>query len=312
MNTLEHYKARLEAAHNRVVNIHHKASYDQYIGRARRGEPENIWANPITLDECNGNRELCLIRYMGHLQRTKLYARAHELLGKRLGCFCSPKWCHGHVLARLSIEPTPKLAQRQLQIMIRDAVAAYTRGVPLVVAVSGSRELTHELRPGGGAEHHEAFDQDMTEIYAGLSAMPWDTAELHHGACKGADLLAAHWAQRMTTARVVAHPVEDWSHGAWQGPARNKEMLENSQAFAAFWDGKLEKSGTRDFVGRAWNSKDWICWSVPVQSKRITMRFYGVRWNYLRMTPSISKNNLKLIIDKEISMLHNPKHQRGS
>ena len=36
------------------------------------------------------------------VQRPKLMRDLHELKGERLGCYCSPKACHGDVLARLA------------------------------------------------------------------------------------------------------------------------------------------------------------------------------------------------------------------
>ena len=84
IDPLTYHEEVIRAAHARVVNIHHEAPYDVYIGRSRSGEEPNVWANPYALDE--RGREVCILRYLGHVQRTKLYRRTHELKGQRLGC----------------------------------------------------------------------------------------------------------------------------------------------------------------------------------------------------------------------------------
>lgn len=73
---------------------------------------DSIWANPYKLEndsdkerekvlQLAGNASVSRIYYQYILSRPDLMARLHELKGKRLGCWCSPKRCHGDVLVYL-------------------------------------------------------------------------------------------------------------------------------------------------------------------------------------------------------------------
>lgn len=78
-----------------VVNRHYEA-YDVYIGRG------SVWGNPHRMKNELG-RAWCITLY-----RRTLWAKIQSgeitldmliaLDGKRLGCYCSPKRCHGDVL----------------------------------------------------------------------------------------------------------------------------------------------------------------------------------------------------------------------
>lgn len=78
----------------RVVNLY-KAPYDVYIGR--KGQ-QGKWGNPF-----NGPDRLKNITDYKNwiLQQPELLTDLEELRGKRLGCFCKPKACHGDVLVEL-------------------------------------------------------------------------------------------------------------------------------------------------------------------------------------------------------------------
>jgi len=81
-----------------VVVNKYKEPYDVYIGRG------SLWGNPYTVQE--HGRELCIAMYEQYIrarlhQEPDLYLQLLELKGKRLGCFCKPKPCHGDVLVRL-------------------------------------------------------------------------------------------------------------------------------------------------------------------------------------------------------------------
>jgi hypothetical protein len=79
-----------------------KSDYDVYIGRPSK------WGNPFSHKEDTiaefrvENRQTAIQQYekwvltQSHLMRSLI-----ELRGKTLGCWCSPKPCHGHVLAKL-------------------------------------------------------------------------------------------------------------------------------------------------------------------------------------------------------------------
>jgi hypothetical protein len=93
-----------------VVNIQNGEAYDVYIGRPApwKGLPGSPWQNPF---RWKGNppaqwkvkdREEALAKYESWLRKQPhLLAKLPELEGKRLGCWCSPEPCHGHILAKL-------------------------------------------------------------------------------------------------------------------------------------------------------------------------------------------------------------------
>ena len=77
-----------------VVNLRWE-SYDVYIGRP------SIWGNPFEIGR-DGTREEVVKKYREWIMnRPKLLAKIKKLRGKRLGCFCYPKACHGDVLVEL-------------------------------------------------------------------------------------------------------------------------------------------------------------------------------------------------------------------
>lgn len=87
-----------------VVNKY-REPYDVYIGRGSK------WGNPFSHLEGTkaefmvDSREEAIKAYEEYLRfRPDLMADLHELRGKRLGCFCKPKACHGDVLARYADE----------------------------------------------------------------------------------------------------------------------------------------------------------------------------------------------------------------
>lgn len=79
-----------------VVNKY-KEGFDVYIGRG------SIWGNPFRLVDTKDDVERARIieRYEQYLlSQPALMAQLRTLLGKRLGCFCAPKPCHGDVLKK--------------------------------------------------------------------------------------------------------------------------------------------------------------------------------------------------------------------
>lgn len=86
-----------------VVNLSHD-KYDVYIGRfsPAKSLEQSVWANPFKIGP-DGSRDQVLALYAQHIQNNPdLMARIHELRGKRLGCWCKPKACHGDILAKLA------------------------------------------------------------------------------------------------------------------------------------------------------------------------------------------------------------------
>jgi hypothetical protein len=80
-----------------VVNKY-KEPYDVYIGRG------SFWGNPFVIG-LDGTREEVIQKYE-RLLKINIKAGVisiddlKALDGKRLGCFCKPKPCHGDVLVR--------------------------------------------------------------------------------------------------------------------------------------------------------------------------------------------------------------------
>ncbi len=77
----------------KVVNV--SDDYDVFIGRPSK------WGNPYMIGR-DGNRAAVIEKYrIWLMSKTSLMAGLGELEGKRLGCFCAPKACHGGVLVEL-------------------------------------------------------------------------------------------------------------------------------------------------------------------------------------------------------------------
>jgi hypothetical protein len=94
-----------------VANLLRGDHYDVYIGRAGHGH-DGYFGNPVHRNRrcpvCGathyerGDTIACFERYfLERLTRDPEYRRRIiELKGKRLGCFCNPRPCHGDVIAR--------------------------------------------------------------------------------------------------------------------------------------------------------------------------------------------------------------------
>lgn len=86
-----------ELAETRVVHKNREA-FDVYIGRG------SLWGNPFVIGR-DGDRDDVVRKYEEHfLSRPDLRAKVYLLAGKRLGCFCAPKSCHGDVLKKYADE----------------------------------------------------------------------------------------------------------------------------------------------------------------------------------------------------------------
>lgn len=71
--------------------VHIKEGCDIYIGRPSK------WGNPYHIG-LDGDRNEVINKYRTYLLHSTLIKDLHELYGKRLGCFCHPRKCHGDVL----------------------------------------------------------------------------------------------------------------------------------------------------------------------------------------------------------------------
>lgn len=80
--------------------------FDVYIGRGSKwgnkfSHLDRLFPNP-DLVFCH-NRKESVERYREWIEgEPELLEDLHELRGKRLGCYCAPRECHGDVLAELA------------------------------------------------------------------------------------------------------------------------------------------------------------------------------------------------------------------
>ena len=81
-----------------LVNCRYE-EFDVYIGRPSK------WGNPFEIGK-DGTRDQVINQYREWiLTQPKLLMALPKLLGKRLGCWCAPKRCHGEVLIELMSKP---------------------------------------------------------------------------------------------------------------------------------------------------------------------------------------------------------------
>lgn len=92
-----------------------KEKYDVYIGRP------SIWGNPFSHKTDSiaefkvASREEAVKKFEEWiLTKPELLSKLFQLKGKNLGCWCSPKICHGDVLSRLAecVDDTSKSFDR--------------------------------------------------------------------------------------------------------------------------------------------------------------------------------------------------------
>lgn len=79
-----------------------KSEYDVYIGRPSK------WGNPFSSKDGTlakyrvGSKSEAILNYEKYLEgQAELIEELVTLKGKILGCWCSPKSCHGDVLVKL-------------------------------------------------------------------------------------------------------------------------------------------------------------------------------------------------------------------
>lgn len=105
-----------------VVNKY-KEPYDIYIGRGSKwGNPFSHKDNTKAIYKTN-TKEESIEKYKEWIQtQPQLMSSLHELEGKKLGCFCKPKECHGDVLVELIKE------KQMIDIMEKPHVEIWTDG----------------------------------------------------------------------------------------------------------------------------------------------------------------------------------------
>ena len=87
-----------------TVNVQEwvKDPQNVYIGRKHRLLPASIWGNPYKMREGYSRDEVVKLFEKYFLENDELREMVRELKGKTLGCWCSPKPCHGEILHRFA------------------------------------------------------------------------------------------------------------------------------------------------------------------------------------------------------------------
>ena len=85
-----------------------------------------------------------------------------------------------------------------------------------------------------------------------INQMPTPNTVIIHGACRGADTLAAHVAGWLGL-RVESYPAQWQKYGKGAGPIRNQQMLDEGKPdlVLAFHPNLAHSKGTKDMVKRA-------------------------------------------------------------
>jgi hypothetical protein len=172
------------------------SAYDVYIGRG------SIWGNPFRLPRhhTDADRARVIEQYEQHLLASpELMARLPVLRGKRLGCFCASKPCHGDVLKRYAEAWVP-------------ASAAYSH----VVIVTGSRTWNDE----------PAMRRAFNDLWRMWGPERVTRPVLIFGECPdGADAMAERlW--RAASFEPMPFPTDWQTRGRAAGLKRNQEMVD--------------------------------------------------------------------------------------
>lgn len=202
-----------------TVVVHINDGFDEYIGRPMRryGLSGSIWGNPFKIgDEVEGrvlSREDIIALYETRI-RQKLAGpngdwwrrQLEKLRGKRLGCWCSPKACHGDVLVKLLNElPLIAIEDRRLRlstIMDRHPGAAIiditSRAQPPWVKFSPFYPHNHipvPYSPGWQSSSVEGIWQGL-KVFSGADV---DTAKFGITSMRGLKRTPSHYG------RVLGH-----------------------------------------------------------------------------------------------------------
>lgn len=180
-----------------VVNIY-RDEYDVYIGRAGKGQ-EGFFGNPYNSGSKEDNIKLFRKYFYDRIKTDANFAkRVQQLKGKRLGCFCAPKPCHGNIIAEY-LNDLPEIK-------------------PVKLAVVGSRDF-----------NDYEFMKKMLEWH--------DCWQVISGGAPGADALARKYAADHGK-EYVEFPAEWKKYGRSAGFKRNELIVNAAEEVVAFWDGE--------------------------------------------------------------------------
>jgi hypothetical protein len=181
-----------------------KEPFDVYIGRNKTGIGK--WGNPFPLVDPKDEvaRKKVVDDYKEWLyKQPKLLNSLHELRGKTLACWCSPRLCHGDVLNYL-VNDTPGT---------------------LRLIVAGSRGFT---------------DYSILEPILDKIAAKYNDLIIIEGEARGADLLGKEYAQKHGYDFIPMPALWRDDNGNFDkaaGYKRNENMAKIANAALIFWDG---------------------------------------------------------------------------
>lgn len=202
-----------------VVNIY-RDEYEVYIGRAGKGK-DGYFGNPYH----TGDRDFILKQFKEYfysrIKTDRTFAkRVLSLKGKTLGCFCSPKRCHGDIIADY-LNNLPEIK-------------------PVKMAVIGTR----------GFSDYE-YMKEILEWY--------DIKKIISGGAKGADRLAEQYASEKNIPIQIFEPQWD-KFGKSAGYKRNIQIVDAADEIVAFWDQKSKGTGHSVKIAEEQGKPVYIYW----------------------------------------------------
>ena len=203
--------ALIAAQFQHVVNLRRGGDCDVYIGRAGRGRRDTGWGNPYRMEGTSQKaRLLAVTAYAAMLeQHTELRGRTGMLSGMKLGCWCAPLPCHGHLLAGIAnLAPWEHAEVFEWARLLGEKAA----GIPYRLLVTGSRTWTDRTKIAEALnQQHRAWGRPANAV-------------LVVGDADGADSFAAElWTKAGLL--VEQHPANWDLHGKRAGMLRNTEMI---------------------------------------------------------------------------------------
>ena len=193
----------------RIVNIY-KEPYDVYIGRAGK-DKDGTFGNPFNSDDREKDIQLFKEYFHKKIKDDHTFRiKVLGLQGKRLGCFCKPKLCHGDIIAEYL-----------------DAI-----GAPKIYGIIGCRRY---------ANSDKIFD-DYAFVKKILSF--YNFKKIISGGAIGADKLARRYGDEFGITVQEIKPNWDQHKNKYAAAyQRNSSIVKASDEIIAFWDGK--STGTK-------------------------------------------------------------------
>lgn len=200
----------------RVVNIY-KEPYDIYIGRSGQNK-DGTFGNPFNSGDRNKDIESYKTYFYKKIKEDNVFKmKILKLQGKRLGCFCKPKKCHGDIIADYL-----------------DAI-----GEPKTYGIIGCRRYSNSNKVFDDYE----FVKEILSYY--------NFKKIISGGAIGADSLAKrYWKENNINFEEIK---PNWNKHKSKYKAayvRNKAIVDKSDEIIAFWDS--QSTGTRMTINIAY------------------------------------------------------------